>query len=40
MDFEKWKGVSVLIEWNLVSKLMNCFPNSIVTNEAQFVAHI
>jgi hypothetical protein len=40
MDFEEWKGVSVLIEWNLVSKLMNCFPNSVVTSEAGFVAHI
>lgn len=40
MDFTEWKGVSVLIEWSLISKLMNCFPNSVVTSKVEFIAHI
>ena len=39
MDFTEWKGVSVLIEWSLISKLMNCFPNSVVTSKVEFIAH-
>lgn len=32
--------MSVLISWDLVTKLMNCFPNSVINHNAEFIAHI
>ena len=32
--------MSVLISWNIVTKLMNCFPNSVINHNAEFIAHI
>lgn len=32
--------MSVLISWDLIKKLMNCFPNSVVTYNEEFIAHI
>ena len=28
--------MSVLISWDLVTKLMNCFPNSVINHNAEF----
>lgn len=32
--------MSVLISWDIVTKLMNCFPNSVINHNAEFIAHI
>ena len=32
--------MSVLISWDIVAKLMNCFPNSVINHNAEFIAHI
>lgn len=32
--------MSVLISWDLTSKLMNCFPNSVINHNAEFITHI
>lgn len=29
-----------MISWELVTKLMNCFPNSVINHNAEFIAHI
>lgn len=29
-----------MVEWNLVQKLMNCFPKSIINQNGEFIAHI
>lgn len=29
-----------MIEWNIIQKLMNCFPNSIINQNGEFIAHI
>lgn len=30
----------VLISWDIVTKLMNRFPNSVINHNAEFIAHI
>lgn len=32
--------MSVLISWDIATKLMNCFPNSVINHNAEFIAHI
>ncbi len=32
--------MSVLISCDIVTKLMNCFPNSFINHNAEFIAHI
>lgn len=32
--------MSILISWDLTSKLMNCFPNSVINHNAEFITHI
>lgn len=32
--------MSVLISWDIVTNLMNCFPNSVINHNAEFIAHI
>lgn len=32
--------MSVLISWDIVTELMNCFPNSVINHNAEFIAHI
>lgn len=29
-----------MISWDLVTKLMSCFPNSVINHNAEFIAHI
>ncbi len=29
-----------MISWELTAKLMNCFPNSVINHNAEFIAHI
>lgn len=29
-----------MVEWNLVQRLMNCFPNSFINQSGEFVAHL
>ena len=29
-----------MISWELVTKLMNCFPNSVINHNVEFIAHI
>lgn len=29
-----------MVEWNLVQKLMNCFPRSVINQNGEFIAHI
>ena len=29
-----------MISWDLVAKLMNCFPNSVINQNEEFIAHI
>lgn len=31
--------MSVLISWDIVTKLMNCFPKSVITDNEEFIAH-
>ena len=32
--------MSVLISWDIVTELMDCFPNSVINHNAEFIAHI
>ncbi len=29
-----------MIEWNVIQKLMNCFPRSVINQNGEFIAHI
>lgn len=32
--------MSVLISWDLILRLMNCFPDCVINSNADFIAHI
>ena len=32
--------MSILISWDIVTMFMNCFPNSVINHNAEFIAHI
>ena len=29
-----------MVEWNIIMKLMNCFPGSVINQNGEFIAHI
>lgn len=29
-----------MVEWNLVQRLMNCFPRSVINHNGEFIAHM